>query len=91
MCVMEGFVANAAGINPLDPFGANAKNQRQQDREQRGITWAREDEVRGDTFAHQEKLANIEFGGGNTNRSALNTSSRTGTAKSGGGKTNRAY
>tara|TARA_R100000008_G_scaffold3301_1_gene2347 strand:+ start:460 stop:750 length:291 start_codon:yes stop_codon:yes gene_type:complete len=96
MCVAEGFALRAAGIDPMDPFGANAKNKRAEEREARGIQWAREDTVRDANFAQQEKLANIEFG--NPNRSSLNAGTGTpsstrggGRSSPGGSKSNRAY
>ena len=89
MCVMTGIAARWAGIDPMDPFGANAKNERQQEREDRSDTWAREDQIRNETFQHEQDLAN---------RTALQTPGRDPEKASGGqrydnriGNTDRAY
>ena len=73
-----------------DPFGTK-KRRDDQAKEDQQNKWAREDQVRSAQYAHEEKMAGIQSGGGNTNRSSLNAGGggrATGTPKStrGGGR-----
>mgnify|MGYP003133805255 CR=1 FL=1 len=98
MCVPLAGMAVQGGLLEQfgDPLGTKKRRDNAAAEDQRN-RWAREDAVRDAQFAHDERLAGIQYGS-NTNRASLNagktgtpSSTRGGGRSSPGGKTNRAY
>ena len=100
MCVPLAGMAAAGGLMEQlgDPLGTKKRRDDAAATDQRN-KWAREDAVRDATFAHEEKMAGIQYGGANRNKLNAGSSSGTGTPtstrgggrSSPGGKTNKAY
>tara|TARA_B100000029_G_C17414565_1_gene902001 strand:+ start:362 stop:592 length:231 start_codon:yes stop_codon:yes gene_type:complete len=76
MCVAEALMIDKIGGQfGLDPFGTRARAE-ETEAAKRDAQWAREDQVRNETFKHEQKLASMTPSRRGSNRASLGAGRR---------------